>query len=176
MLRHFRMFADYNRWANGRVYAAAADLADEDYRADKGAFFGSVHRTLNHILVADRIWLKRITGEGEAPGALDTILFDDLTSLAIVRTAEDERIIDYLEDLPEAELSRPVTYSNVAGTSHFTQPLSTILAHVFNHQTHHRGQAHGIITAVGGPSLTLDLIYFQRSDGARWLEGWEHLA
>lgn len=169
MLRHFRMFADYNRWANARVYEACAALPDADYRADKGAFFGSAHRTLNHLLVADRIWMKRLSGTGEAPASLDVILHDDLAGLTAARMEEDERMIDFLEDLSETDLARTITYSNVAGTSHFTQPLTTILAHIFNHQTHHRGQVHGIITSVGGPSLVLDLIYFQRSVGERWL-------
>lgn len=65
MLDHYRMFADYNRWANQRVYAAAAELSDAQYRQDKGAFFGSLHGTLNHLLAADRIWMKRFTGQGE---------------------------------------------------------------------------------------------------------------
>jgi len=71
MHEHFRTFARYNRWANARLYAAAAVLPDGDYRADRGAFFGSLHGTLNHILVGDRVWLARITGRGEAPKRLD---------------------------------------------------------------------------------------------------------
>ena len=109
MLRHFRMFADYNRWANARVYEACATLPDADYRADKGAFFGSAHRTLNHLLVADRIWMKRISGTGEAPAALDVILHDDLAGLTAARVAEDERMIDFLEDLSETDLARAIT-------------------------------------------------------------------
>ena len=74
MLDHFRMFADYNRWANRLVYAAAAELTDAELRENRGAFFGSLLSTLNHILVADRIWMKRFTGEGDTPPSLDTTL------------------------------------------------------------------------------------------------------
>src|SRR5690606_24633564 len=81
MHRHFQMLADYNRWANICIYDACFQLSDEQLRTDKGAFFGSVHRTLNHILVADRIWLKRITGRGDAPDRLDTVLFEDFDGL-----------------------------------------------------------------------------------------------
>jgi uncharacterized damage-inducible protein DinB len=88
----FSMLAAYNSWANRRLYEAAAALSDADYRADRGAFFKSVHGTLNHLLVGDRIWMKRFTGEGDAPTKLDAILFDDLPSLRSARVAEDARI------------------------------------------------------------------------------------
>ena len=165
---HYRMFADYNRWANARLYEACAGVTDGEYNSDKGAFFGSLNRTLNHILVADRIWMKRMTGTGDAPGALDAILHEDFTTLRAARVAEDQRIISWLDELTEDALAGSFSYSNVAGTQHFTQPLAPVLAHVFNHQTHHRGQAHAILTALGKPSLVLDLIYFLRSDGQRW--------
>ena len=74
MKRHFMMFAAYNAWANGQIYDAAAELTDEEFGRDVGAFFGSMVGTLNHLLVADRIWMKRFTSEGEAPKALDTII------------------------------------------------------------------------------------------------------
>ena len=73
MTERYRMFAAYNGWANERIYGVAAKLADADYRADRGAFFKSVHGTLNHLLVGDRIWMRRFTGEGEMPDRLDAI-------------------------------------------------------------------------------------------------------
>lgn len=170
MLDHFRMFADYNRWANARVMGEALQLSDSEYRQDTGAFFGSVHRTLNHILVADRIWMKRFTGTGEAPSSLDAILCQDAETLAAARETEDRRIAEWLDALPASSLAVSFTYSNVSGDQQFTQPLGSALSHVFNHQTHHRGQVHAILTALGKPSLVLDLIYFLRSDGKRWLD------
>lgn len=170
MSDYFSMFADYNRWANRRVYEAAAALSESEFRQDTGAFFGSVQRTLNHILVADRIWMKRFTGTGEAPASLDAILFEDITALTHAREAEDERIISWIGGLSESALRASFTYSTISNPTVFTQPVHTTLAHVFNHQTHHRGQVHGILTALGKPSLALDLIYFQRSDGRKWID------
>ncbi|MFN7104166.1 MAG: DinB family protein [Pseudorhizobium sp.] len=169
MRRHFQMLADYNRWANVIVYDACAELSDADYRADQGAFFGSAHRTLNHLLCADRIWLKRMTGSGEAPTALDTVLFDDLEALAAARAAEDQRLIDFVETLDDEQTASSFTYTPITIPEPITQPLGPVLAHVFNHQTHHRGQIHMILTSLGRPSLSLDLVYFLRGDGKRWL-------
>ena len=72
------MFAQYNRWANERLYEAAAKARDADYQEDRGAFFGSLHTTLNHLLVADQIWMRRFTGEGPVHAQLNKIVFDDL--------------------------------------------------------------------------------------------------
>ncbi|CAN7281144.1 DinB family protein [Rhizobium leguminosarum] len=169
MLRHYRMFAAYNRWANRQVYAAAAELGDAEFRSDRGAFFGSLHRTLNHLIVADRIWMKRFTGTGEAPTTLDAVLFEDRDALAAARKAEDERIIAWTGMLDEAALAANFTYVTVVQPAEITQPLSSALAHFFNHQTHHRGQCHMTLTALGKPSLALDLIYFLRGEGREWM-------
>ena len=101
MKQHFAMMAGYNAWCNERLYEGAAQLTDADYRADRGAFFKSVHGTLNHILVADRIWMRRFTGEGEAPNRLDTILFESFAELRAAREKEDARIVAYIDRLPK---------------------------------------------------------------------------
>jgi len=163
------MFAAYNRWANTQVYAAAAELSDAEFRSDRGAFFGSLHRTLNHLLVADRIWMKRFTGTGEAPTTLNAVLFEDRDALAAARKAEDERIIAWTGMLDDRTLAANFTYVTVVQPVEITQPLSAALAHFFNHQTHHRGQCHMTLTALGRPSLMLDLIYFLRSEGREWM-------
>ncbi|WOS63824.1 DinB family protein [Sinorhizobium fredii] len=169
MLDHYRMFADYNRWANRRIYAAAAELSEAEYREDRGAFFGSLHGTLNHILAADRIWMKRFTQEGEAPTRLDAILCKDLNALTAARMAEDERIIAWIDSLDEARLNAHFTYSRLTTPDKITQRLGPALAHFFNHQTHHRGQAHATLTALGRPSLTLDLVFFLWTEGEKWM-------
>ncbi|MFK8251698.1 DinB family protein [Ancylobacter terrae] len=167
--RRYRTFAHYNRWANRRLYQAAAALGEADYHAERGAFFGSVHRTLNHLLVTDRIWMARFAGDatGVAP-RLDAVLFEALSDLARARDAEDVRIIDFAEALDGARLAAPIRYANSSGQS-FQQPLDSALDHFFNHQTHHRGQVHALLTGLrgrdGAPSL--DLIVFQRETGAR---------
>ena len=169
MRRHFQMFADYNRWANDRTYQACAELTDDEYRSDTGAFFGSAHRTLNHLLTADRIWLRRMTGAGDAPDALDAVLFEEFAELRAARAAEDRRIIDFVETLDGQRIAGAFTYTPITNPKPITQPLGPVLSHVFNHQTHHRGQVHMILTSLGKPSLALDLVYFLRSDGQRWM-------
>jgi uncharacterized damage-inducible protein DinB len=167
MKQHFSMFALYNRWANERIYEAAAKLDDADYRADLGAFFSSIQGTLNHLLVADRIWMHRFTNEGPLPTRLDEILFENHADLTFARQDEDERIIDYVEELTEGALADSITYRTITKPADITQPLSPALAHFFNHQTHHRGQAHALLTRIGGRDAapSLDLILFQRATG-----------
>lgn len=167
MKRHFMMFAAYNQWANRLVYEAAADLGEGEFKRDTGAFFGSMMGTLNHILVADRIWLKRFTGAGDAPSRLDTILYSDLPSLTGAREEEDQRIVDWVGGLTDKELGGRFTYMTATDMRTISQRQLPALAHFFNHQTHHRGQAHMILTALGRPSLSLDLIYFQRTEEGR---------
>ena len=162
MKAHFDSLARYNEWANRRLYAAAADLSDAQYRTDRGAFFKSMHGTLNHLLVTDRIWMRRITGEGDAPDRLDAILFDDLSQLRIAREAEDARIVDHVTRLTEEQLAGVIRYRRVSTPDLYEQQLAPALAHLFNHQTHHRGQAHAILTGLVGRAPVLDLLDFQR--------------
>ena len=167
MKRHCQMFAAYNRWANERLYGAAEKVPPEAWRRDVGAFFGSLRGALNHILVADRIWMRRFTGTGDAPARLDTVLHDDLAGLARARGQEDRRIADWIETLSPADMSGSFTYTTVTDARTVTQALAPALAHLFNHQTHHRGQAHTILSLLGEEPPSLDLIYFQRQE-PRW--------
>ena len=159
---YYRMFARYNAWANHRLYDAAAGLTTEQYLADCGAFFKSVHGTLNHLLVTDRIWMQRFTGEGEAPDRLDAILHDRLPDLRGARDAEDRRIVAWVGSLDEARLKGVIRYRRVSTPDEFVQPLMPALDHWFNHQTHHRGHAHMILTSLGKKAPELDLLYYQR--------------
>jgi uncharacterized damage-inducible protein DinB len=159
---HFRMFGHYNAWANDRLYDAAAQLSAGQYCADRGAFFKSVHGTLNHLLVTDRIWMQRFTGEGDAPDRLDAILFDTLGELRIAREAEDRRIVSYVDGLDDARIAGTIKYRRVSTPEQFEQQLAPALAHWFNHQAHHRGQAHALLTGLVGDAPPLDLLIFQR--------------
>ena len=161
----FAMLAGYNAWANGRVYDAAAQLSDSAYRADRGAFFKSMHGTLNHLLVTDRLWLRRFTGEGDAPNRLDAILFEEFLELRAAREAEDARIVAYIDGLSEDRIAAMFRYSTVTNPREIEQPLGPALTHFFNHQTHHRGQAHAILTGLGREGPVLDLLAYQRSTG-----------
>lgn len=162
MKPYFAMLAAYNAWCNRRLYDAAAALSDADYRADRGAFFKSMHGTLNHILVADRIWMRRFTGEGEAPNRLDLILFDRLDDLRRAREAEDARIVAYADGLTDPTLDGLFRYRTIVKPADVEQPLAPALIHFFNHQTHHRGQAHCILTGLGADAPSFDLVLFQR--------------
>ena len=167
MKARYQMFAGYNAWCNERLYAAAATLSDTDYRADRGAFFKSVHGTLNHLLVGDRIWMRRFTGVGDVPSSLDAILFDDLAGLTAARVSQDTLINRYIARLSDDDLNGVLRYRTVVNPQTIEQTLAPALDHFFNHQTHHRGQAHALLSSIVGNKGTpsFDLIIYQRQTG-----------
>jgi uncharacterized damage-inducible protein DinB len=167
MFARYRMFAGYNAWCNELLFDASARISDADYRANRGAYFKSLHGTLNHLLVGDRIWMRRFTGEGESPPSLDAILYDNFDQLRAARRNEDERIRRYINALSEADLANTIRYRTVINPQDIEQPLAPALDHFFNHQTHHRGQAHALLSAILGNDLTpsFDLIVYQRETG-----------
>ena len=171
MANVFQELAAYNAWANARLYEAAIELPEEMYRADVGVFFHSLHGTLNHLLLTDRLWLTRLTGVGEQPKRLDAILYENRLDLARARVAEDARLKTIVDGYDEAALARPHAYQTTSGSPQ-KQPLSDILLHLFNHQTHHRGHAHAClsITTKREPP-PLDLLMFQRGLPAPDLAG-----
>ncbi len=166
MKSRFEQLAAYNKWANARLYEAALALPETDYRRDVGAFFKSLHGTLNHLLVADRIWMKRLTGEGEHPDKLNAIIHGDRRELALARADEDDRIVRFVASLDEAALAGTLKYATTSGKA-FEQPRAYVLSHFFNHQTHHRGQAHTVLSIVTGKEPpSLDLLAMQRGGAA----------
>ena len=162
MKDHFAALARYNAWANRRLYDAAAMLSDADYRADRGAFFKSMHGTLNHLLTTDWVWMHRFTGEGPSPTTLDAIQHEQLADLRVAREAEDRRIVAYVDGLSDEQLKGTIRYRRVSTPDEFVQALAPALTHLFNHQTHHRGQAHTILCSFGRRDLVLDLLVYQR--------------
>lgn len=160
---YFKRLAAYNRWANGRLYDACAALPEAEYKRDRGAFFRSIHGTLNHILVGDRIWLGRIQGRPHGIDSLDQELYPDLPSLRAARQEEDERIAQLVGGYGDADLDDVVRYDLISlpGETAAT-PLRLVLGHLFNHQTHHRGQAHDLLSQAGVAPPPLDLIFFLR--------------
>jgi uncharacterized damage-inducible protein DinB len=165
-VENFRQLAAYNHWANLRLYGAALDMPEELYRRPTGVFFGSLHGTLNHLLLTDRIWLKRLTGQGEHPDRLNAILYDHRHDLGGARMAEDARLNDLVAGYTDADLARAVAYRTTSG-KRYSQPLRDILLHLFNHQTHHRGQAHACCSILtGNEPPSLDLLLFQRGVAA----------
>jgi len=160
---YFRRFARYNAWANHRLYEACASLSPADYRARRPSFFGSIHATLNHILVADRVWMGRFEGVPSGIERLDQILYDEFADLRAARETEDGRILGFVAGLGDEALEDTLRYRNMAGEPQET-PLAWTLAHFFNHQTHHRGQVHGMLSGTPVAPPPLDLIYFLRQD------------
>ena len=166
----FKLFAAYNKWANARLYAAALDLSEQSYRLHIGVFFGGLHGTLNHLLLTDRLWLKRLTGEGDHPNRLDAILYEDRMELARARIAEDERLITVIEKYDEAALRGLHSYRTSTGMPQ-SQVLGDILMHLFNHQAHYRGQGCACLSILTGDEPpSLDLLVFQRGGTAPDLE------
>lgn len=155
--------AGFNRWANQRVYQACSILPDADYRLDRGAYFGSIHNTLNHLLVVDRLWLGRLLEQATPQiSGLDQCLYEGFEALRNARAEEDERLIAIVEGFDEKSLAQEVSYSFVNGQSAATQ-RQLILITLFNHQTHHRGQIHTMLTQAGVDVPPLDIIVYTKN-------------
>lgn len=168
-LDHVRLMAGYNTWMNGRILDAVARLDPEARWADRGAFFGSAMGTLNHLVVTDLIWLRRIAGHPAGaglaaaldglpvPSRLDEIVFRDLDDLRAARLRIDAVIEAFAAGLAEADLDVPLAYRRVNGEGH-VKALGPVLSHVFNHQTHHRGQITTLLTQAGIDPGATDVI------------------
>jgi uncharacterized damage-inducible protein DinB len=165
---HARVSARYNRWMNDKLYAVAAKLTDEELKRDRGAFFGSIHRTLNHLLLADRVWLARFTGaelqEGElGPGirSLDQELYADFDELRRERAKTDDEIDVFTATLDHEKLASNLRYLRHGVPNEF--PLWHAVAHLFNHQTHHRGQVTTLLMQAGHDPGVTDLVAMLRT-------------
>lgn len=158
-----RRLARYNAWANNRLYEACASLSPADYRAPRASFFGSIHATLNHILVGDRIWMGRFEQRPSDLTRLDMILHDDFAELRAARSAEDARVLGYARALDDEALSTALRYRTTSGEAR-ELPLAWAVTHFFNHQTHHRGQTHAMLSGTPVPPPPLDLLYFFPED------------
>jgi len=152
--------ARYNRWMNDKLYGATATLSDDARKRDVGAFFKSIHGTLNHLLVADRVWLARFTGEtvpndfmGPGIRSLDQELYADFDELRRERTLTDATLSTWIAALTPERLAAPLVYMR-RGQQHDV-PLWWTVSHLFNHQTHHRGQVTTLLMQQGcDPGVT----------------------
>ncbi|MFD2206459.1 DinB family protein [Kiloniella antarctica] len=152
----------YNAWANETLYLACSQLSETEYKLERKSYFGSIHNTLNHILVGDRIWFGRLENVLENLG-LGDILYDDFNNLSSARTIEDQRIISFAEKITQARLDGVLDYKNVAG-DFYSDPMDIIIRHIFNHQTHHRGQVHCLLSQTDVPPPSLDIMYYMRAN------------
>jgi uncharacterized damage-inducible protein DinB len=171
-LEWVRALARYNRWMNDKLYGLAADMSDEARRRQSGAFFGSIHGTFNHILLADRIWLGRFRGDEVPDGhmgpggilSLDQQLYADFAELRRERVKTDEVLSVWVSELTLDRLAAPLVFKRRGAT--LSSPLWWSVAHVFNHQTHHRGQISTLLTQQGIDPGVTDLVAMLRSEGA----------
>ena len=166
---NFILLSDYNTWMNTKLYDAAATLSPEALAAERGAFFGSILGTLNHLVVSDTIWLKRFAAhqatsntlhgvrELPAPTALNQLLFTDFDLLRAHRKWLDATIQAWVAGLTADDLTQTLTYTNTRGEAK-AKNLSSLIVHFFNHQTHHRGQVTTLLTQSGVDMGATDLI------------------
>jgi len=153
---HFQMMARYNRIANERLYGACAQLDDLEYFAERKGSFGSIHGLLNHLLLGDRIWMSRFEGGGLSTPALNSILGGSIVELKELRAAEDARIEAFFARVGDEFFGRSFPYVNNRGKQ-YVEEAPVAVAHFFNHQTHHRGQVHVMLSQTEVLALSLDL-------------------
>jgi len=154
-----RTMARYNAWQNGSLMTAADGLMDDERRLDRGAFFKSIHGTFNHILWADEVWLSRLTGSAKpAVGGRDsTVYVDDWTAFCERRRERDRAILDWADGMDSDWLRGTLIWYSGAAGREMGKPRAFVIAHLFNHQTHHRGQIHAMLTAAGARPDDTDL-------------------
>jgi uncharacterized damage-inducible protein DinB len=166
---HFELLSIYNQWMNSKIYESASLLPATDLTKDRGAFFGSILGTLNHILVGDTIWLKRFATHPSCvsslhevadlpnPTSLRQIVFDDIGSLSEHRAWLDRQIINWIAELTEGDLDFVLSYHNTKRIP-ANKRYSSLVLHFFTHQTHHRGQVSALLSQAGADVGVTDLL------------------
>ncbi len=170
--QHVYQMADYNQWMNQKVYEVVGTLSPEKLHEDQGAFFGSVFATLNHICVGDTLWLKRFAPALQSyqayqpvadlpmPQALDTFIENNFIALKDRRVLLDEALLEIAALLTDEQLLQPISYQNSKGIT-ANKTLFNLLMHLFNHQTHHRGQVTTLLSQSGIDVGITDLVFIQ---------------
>jgi len=155
-ITNFQLLANFNTWANTKIFSSCKELDDTEYKKDRGAFFSSIHGTLNHLLVVDRAYISRIEGKDHGLKSLDQILYENLFQLEKSRIEEDKRLVDLVNNLSEESINKEITYNGFeTGKTIYT--INTILITLFNHQTHHRGQIHNMLSQAGIKPPQIDI-------------------
>ncbi len=151
--------ARYNRWQNGSIYGAADGLDDAARKKERGAFFSSIHGTLNHLLWGDAIWMARFDG-GEPPEVELKESADFVSEWHVLkarRNQMDDRILVWAAGVKPEQTQGEFKWYSGALQRHMSQPMAVCLMQLFNHQTHHRGQVHAMLTAAGAKPDDTDL-------------------
>ena len=156
---YVQRMARYNRWQNENLYGVADGLSDDERRRERGAFFGSIHKTLNHLLWGDRVWLSRFADTPKPEvGIPDSVaLHAEWETLRRERAAFDKVMEDWAGRIDQSWLARDLTWFSLAIKREVKKPNWQLVTHLFNHQTHHRGQVHCMLTQAGGKPHDTDL-------------------
>ena len=155
---YVQRMARYNRWQNENLYGVADRLSDAERRRERGAWFGSIHKTLSHLLWGDHVWMSRFTGSPRPPaGIANRIALSGLGQLKSARNSFDQTIIDWADKADDGWLAAEQTFYSAATKREWTRPRGMLVAHLFNHQTHHRGQVHCMLTQAGERPSDTDL-------------------
>ena len=155
-----QLMARYNAWQNRSIYGAADTLSDIERKQDRGAFFGSIHGTLNHLLWGDQMWMHRFAGTGlpiVPSTAASPEMYPDWAELKAAREAFDQTIADWAATLTTDWLAQELAWHSRATGGDYVMPHSLLVTHMFNHQTHHRGQVHAMLTAAGAKPDDTDI-------------------
>jgi uncharacterized damage-inducible protein DinB len=156
---YVQRLARYNRWQNENLYGVADRLSDDERRRERGTFFGSIHGTLSHLLWGDCTWMSRFSDvpKPDVGIAGSKALYPEWDGLKRERSAIDEKIIRWSDGVDPEWLSSDYTWFSNAAQRDVSKPMWTLVAHLFNHQTHHRGQVHAMLTQAGGTPGDTDL-------------------
>ena len=160
---YFQMMAGYNRWMNENLGAVCAEMPEETRQRETGAPFCSISGILNHLLLADRVWLGRFTGQPFHATSLDQELYGNFDELRLQRKATDEAISNWISSLSDEALRKPLTFTPMSNPTPRTQLLWICVVHMFNHQTHHRGQLTALIEQAGYDCGVTDLFVFSQT-------------
>ena len=163
--RTARTMARYNQWMNERIYEICAQLSDEDRKRDAGAFFKSIHGTLNHVLVGDKVWYGRFTGTTFAFASLAQELHAEFADLRADRAAMDRSILEWAQSLTDEDLESELSYTSAVKPQARRYPMWFAVAHFFNHQAHHRGQLTTLLSQRGIDPGVTDLIWLPELQG-----------
>lgn len=164
-----KAMAAYNRWMNDKTYEAAGRLSDDERKKDRGAFFKSIHGTLNHLLLADHIWLSRFE-KRELPFEMKSLAQDLISEFGALRDARmemDDAIDKWVDSLTEQDFHQDLIYRTFSNPTDRRHPLWHAVLHFFNHQTHHRGQTTAMLSAAGHDVGVTDLMWLPALEGMK---------
>ncbi len=157
--------AEYNQWMNSRLYALCETLSEQELHKDRGAFFKSIYGTLNHITYGDLAFLSRFTGNPAVVPELGADLFGNFGQLGCERMALDTRLLEWSETLSPAWLAELLTYTSKVDGHVRTLPQWVLVTHMFNHQTHHRGQITTLLSQMGLDIGSTDIPFMPQFQG-----------